>query len=153
MWTPFSFEGPRPPPCADFSLTSVDLYRAILYGGRRGADENSNDLYVIDFSEKVLFSVVFSAHMNTISWYCHNTENNEELIELFAKSISKEDKWPKMRLGHHAACCLDFNTKNPQLLISGGRIKHELPPKDIWILNLPAQEWNQVCTRHTNLNA
>lgn len=54
MWTPFSFEGPRPPPCADFSLTSVDLYRAILYGGRRGADENSNDLYVIDFSEKVL---------------------------------------------------------------------------------------------------
>ena len=69
------------------------------------------------------------------------------------KPKSKEDKWPKMRLGHHAACCLDFNTKSPQLLISGGRIKHELPPKDIWILNLPAQEWNQVCTQHTNLNA
>ena len=54
MWTIFSFTGSRPPPCADFSLTSVDLYRAVLYGGRRGTDEDSNDVYVIDFSEKVL---------------------------------------------------------------------------------------------------
>ena len=65
------------------------------------------------------------------------------------KPENKEDKWPKMRLGHHAACCLDFNTKSPQLLISGGRIKHKLPPKDIWILNLSTQEWKQVCTQHT----
>ena len=78
MWTPFSFVGPRPPPCADFSLTSVDPYRAILYGGRRGTDENSNDLYVIDFSEKVCtyLSVMFSAHIDTL--LCHNTENNED---------------------------------------------------------------------------
>ena len=141
MWTPFSFVGPRPPPCADFSLTSVDLYRAILYGGRRGADENSNDLYVIDFNEKVLFSIVFSVH----AWILYHVIVMIQKI-MKIKPKSKEDKWPKMRLGHHAACCLDFNTKSPQLLISGGRIKHGLPPKDIWILNLATQKWKQVCS-------
>ena len=59
MWTSPSFSGPRPPPCADFSLTSIDLYRAILYGGHRGIDENSNDLYLIDFDNKVLISIYF----------------------------------------------------------------------------------------------
>ena len=57
---------------------------------------------------------------------------------------NKEDKWPKMRLGHHAACCLGFNTENPQLLISGGRIKRQLPPKDIWILNLATSTRKEV---------
>ena len=59
MWTSPSFSGPRPPPCADFSLTSVDLYRAVLYGGRRGSDEDSNDFYLIDFGKKVLISILF----------------------------------------------------------------------------------------------
>ena len=54
-WTVFSFSGERPPPCADFSLNSVDLYRAVLYGGRRGTDEDSNDFYLIDFNRKVAF--------------------------------------------------------------------------------------------------
>ena len=49
-----------------------------------------------------------------------------------------------MRLGHHAACCLGFDTDNPWLLISGGRIKHDLPPKDIWILNLATSTWKEV---------
>ena len=71
------------------------------------------------------------------------------------KPESKEDKWPKIR-GHHAACCLDFNTMNPQLLISGGRIKkHDMPSKDIWILNLATQKWKQVRmhTAHNVQNA
>ena len=67
MWTSPSFSGPRPPPCADFSLTSVDLYRAILYGGRRGIDENSNDLYLIDFDNKVLISILFYTHTHAIN--------------------------------------------------------------------------------------
>ena len=58
---------------------------------------------------------------------------------------NKEDRWPKMRLGHHAARCLDFNTQNPQLLMSGGRIKHGIPPRDMWILDLATRKWKQVC--------
>ena len=57
---------------------------------------------------------------------------------------NKEDKWPKMRLGQHAACCLGFNTENPWILISGGRLKQELPFKDLWILNLASVMWKQV---------
>ena len=56
----------------------------------------------------------------------------------------KEDKWPKMRMGHHAACCLGFNTENLHLVMSGGRIKHELPSNDIWILNLATSTWKEV---------
>ena len=57
MWTSQSFFGPKPPPCADFSLTSVDLYRAVLYGGHRGIDGDRNDLYLIDFQNKVPASI------------------------------------------------------------------------------------------------
>lgn len=63
-WTVFSFSGERPPPCADFSLTSVDLYRAVLYGGHRGTDEDSNDFYLIDFNRKVAFYLM---HVHTKS--------------------------------------------------------------------------------------
>ena len=58
---------------------------------------------------------------------------------------SKEDKWPQVRLGDHAACCLGFNTENPQLLVSGGRLRrNELPLEDIWILNLATSTWKEV---------
>ena len=57
---------------------------------------------------------------------------------------NKEDKWPQVRLGDHAACCLGFNTENPQLLVSGGRLRRELPLKDIWILNLATMKWKEV---------
>ena len=56
MWTSPSFSGPRPLPCADFSLTSVDLYTAVLYGGRCGIDGDRNDLYLIDFGNKVVLN-------------------------------------------------------------------------------------------------
>ncbi len=62
---------------------------------------------------------------------------------------NKEDKWPQIRMGQHAACCLDFNTENPHLLISGGRLKYQLPPKDIWILNLAAATWMEVIASYT----
>ena len=52
---PFSFTGPRPPPCADFTVTSLDHDKAVLYGGRRRADEMSIDLYLIDFAKQVQF--------------------------------------------------------------------------------------------------
>ena len=53
IWSSPTFKGPRPPPCADISLISIDHYRAVLYGGRRGTDGDSKDLYIIDFNAKV----------------------------------------------------------------------------------------------------
>ena len=65
-------------------------------------------------------------------------------MKLQPRSGWEDNRWPKMRMGHHAACCLGFDTKNAQLIMSGGRLKHQLPPKDIWILNLETQTWKEV---------
>ena len=48
-WSVQDFKGPRPPPCADFALISIDHWRAVLYGGDRGYNQDSKDLYIIDF--------------------------------------------------------------------------------------------------------
>ena len=53
VWSSNVFKGPRPPPCADFALISIDQWRAVLYGGRRGSDHDSRDLYIIDFDALV----------------------------------------------------------------------------------------------------
>lgn len=47
-------------------------------------------------------------------------------------------------MGQHAACCLDYNAKNPHLLISGGRLDQSIPRNDIWMLNVKLKEWNEV---------
>ena len=52
-WSVKEFKGPRPPPCADFSLISVDQWTAVLYGGDGGHNPDSKDLYIIDFLDLV----------------------------------------------------------------------------------------------------
>lgn len=47
-------------------------------------------------------------------------------------------------MGQHVACCLGFNTKYPHLLISGGRLDHEMPRRDIWLLNITSRKWKLV---------
>lgn len=55
IWSSPTFTGSRPPPCADFSLTNIDHYRAALYGGDRGINKETKDVYLIDFGTKVLW--------------------------------------------------------------------------------------------------
>ncbi len=43
---------------------------------------------------------------------------------------------------HHAAVCLDYNNKNPQLLVAGGYDGKAL--SDVWCLDVLAQRWQQV---------
>lgn len=47
-------------------------------------------------------------------------------------------------MGQHAACCLAYSTKNPHLLISGGRLDQSMPHGDVWLFNVNLREWNEV---------
>ena len=60
----------------------------------------------------------------------------------------KNDPWPKIRLGQQAACCLGFNTKCAQLLITGGRRRQEMPLSDMWLFDLMSKTWNKVRHMH-----
>ena len=48
MWISPDITGERPPPCAYFTLTSIDKRRAVLFGGRIGIKDKMNDVYIID---------------------------------------------------------------------------------------------------------
>lgn len=52
--------------------------------------------------------------------------------------------WPTRRIGQHAACCLGFNSKYPQLLISAGRPSEKVVLDDAWIFDLASQKWREV---------
>ncbi len=51
--------------------------------------------------------------------------------------------WPKARSGH-AACCINYGSDSPLLLVSGGLDGDGNTLKDAWLLNLNAGSWKEV---------
>ena len=47
-------------------------------------------------------------------------------------------------VGHHAACCLGFNTGHPQLLVSGGRSSQDEALEGAWLFDLIQKNWKEV---------
>ena len=53
-WSSPTISGTRPPPGAAFTLTSIDEYRALMFGGMEGEYLwRVSDLYLIDFQTMV----------------------------------------------------------------------------------------------------
>ena len=53
VWTSPTTTGDKPPPCYNFSFTSIDNRRAILFGGWNTEQGRMNDIYIIDLQERV----------------------------------------------------------------------------------------------------
>ena len=53
VWCSSATSGERPPPCSGFTLTSIDQWRAVLFGGRNGDQGRMNDIYIIDLQNMV----------------------------------------------------------------------------------------------------
>ena len=53
--------------------------------------------------------------------------------------------WPVVTVGHHAACCLGFNTDHPQLMVSGGRSSQDEPLGGVWLFDIITNKWKEVC--------
>ena len=58
----FASTGMRPPPCVSFSLTLIDIHRAVLIGGWR-PDHSSNDPFILDLATMVRRSKNEVAHI------------------------------------------------------------------------------------------
>ena len=52
--------------------------------------------------------------------------------------------WPVVTVGHHAACCLGFNTDHPQLLVSGGRSSQDKAVRGTWLFDFARKRWKEV---------
>ena len=59
-WITPTVTGDRPPPINQFSLTPVTNNTAILFGGETPNHEDSNIVYIIDFTKTSVVSVVIS---------------------------------------------------------------------------------------------
>ena len=57
-WTSPTVTGDRPPPIDSFTLTSITNTTAILFGGDIGDDEYSNEVYVFEFTDTSVVSVL-----------------------------------------------------------------------------------------------
>ena len=56
-WTSPTITGDRPPPISRFTLTSITNTTSLLFGGSTG-DEDSNDVYVFEFTDTSVVSVL-----------------------------------------------------------------------------------------------
>ena len=48
VWSCPATTGERPPPCSDFTFTTINDRRAVLFGGYNGCQGFMNDVYIID---------------------------------------------------------------------------------------------------------
>jgi len=53
MWSSPATTGERPPPCAAFSLTSIDYRRTVMFGGYNPEQGWINDVYLADLQSMV----------------------------------------------------------------------------------------------------
>ena len=56
-WSSPETTGPRPPPCAAFSFTKVDLSRAVMFGGRQ-RHKRVNEVHILDMDNWVNRNVI-----------------------------------------------------------------------------------------------
>ena len=57
-WTSPTVTGDRPPPINAFSLTSITNTTSLLFGGVIGDGRYSNDVYIFDFTDTSVVSVL-----------------------------------------------------------------------------------------------
>ena len=79
-WISPQMSGQRPPPCAAFSLTMVDCFRAVLFGGRQ-RESRVNHMYIL--------------HMDSWHW------------EGVLLPASPEEPWPSSRSFHATSSLVD----------------------------------------------
>ena len=56
---------------------------------------------------------------------------------------SGDGPWPEER-SSHAACCLNYGQQFPQLLVSGGVDRENMPLADLWILDIERVNWREA---------
>jgi len=80
-WSIPTTTGPRPPPCSDFSFTSISDHLAVLFGGYQpGRRERVNDCYVMNF-ETMVCTEVFCTNSSMEVYATHAT------LEMSAHSV------------------------------------------------------------------
>ena len=57
-WTSPTVTGDRPPPISDFTLTSITNITSLLFGGYTGGGEYSNNVYIFEFTDTSVVSVL-----------------------------------------------------------------------------------------------
>ena len=57
-WSSPNITGQPPPPCYNFTLTTVSERRAALFGGWRGSGDYSDDLLIVELSRDTVVSVM-----------------------------------------------------------------------------------------------
>ena len=58
-WSSVPVTGHAPPPCDDFTLTTVGINKAIMFGGRTKSTSFSDDSFVVDLGKHSVVSTVY----------------------------------------------------------------------------------------------
>ena len=86
----------------------------------------------------ILASMLFEVYSNMLHLVdCHFPQEWTKLEK------TEGAPWPGERHSH-AACCLNYGEKHPQLLISGGLDINDKSLADAWILDINSKSWNKV---------
>ena len=95
----------------------------------------------------------FSIDIPGNSITCSMSEELQLMVCVFLQNWRKLNRsgggpWPEQR-GGHAACCLNYGQRFPQLLVTGGWDKQGRPLAEAWILDVERENWRKVRVRAT----
>ena len=69
MWSCSPTTGERPPPCSNFTFTTIDDRRAVLFGGYNGEQGSMNDVYIIDLHTMVMTVSLYQTSLSKCTFF------------------------------------------------------------------------------------
>ena len=74
-WSSPPTTGTRPPPCSDFSFTTINDHQAVLFGGVQRGYQRVNDFYLMNFESMVCpdWLLIWNTHA-AIEYECMHTQ-------------------------------------------------------------------------------
>ena len=76
-WRPPYITGQLPPPCFQFTFTSVDERRAVLFGGKSASEVKSDDLLIVELNRD---NTVVSVMRIVWEWAIRPTQNHNSAV-------------------------------------------------------------------------
>lgn len=129
-WEEMAMTGSHPPPCSGLSLTKYQQDRAIMFGGRSRDGIVHNDLYILNFSDRVSVIILFILPLPESFPY--------QTWEKVMKPLETVQSWPGGRESHVGVAI------GSQLLVAGGLSADFSIYSDSWMYDHSQSQWRKV---------
>lgn len=153
LWVVPHTSGERPPPCAAFSFTKIDLHRVVLFAGRH-RNHMSNEIYILDMATWHWTGPISQSRhgepwptgrsLHTAACLCDPKYVLPSTDERGLASMQPNWLWPHLCTTHAEEPEPFLAVKEQHILMLWGQDSNGDQITEAWILHTNSMAWQQL---------